>query len=1267
MKTRLWTLLVLAAALPASASDYSPSDIPFEPPSASVLMSQSSGSVSILVEDFSGTPFEKPIARLIPLPSGAVRPQVALPGDAARKRGIDIVAGNPVIVRGLTLVPVRISAMPGTPASKRGSGPVEFEIRYDRDPNKAGSGAALAHSRGFFQAINPLLPDNARSKTSAAEEGSYLIITSPGLVGSVEPMYQWKQEMGYQVSIVTTDVAGTRNDEIQAYIRTVYDEADVPPQYLLIVGDVEQVAGWDYHQSVSDLPYSLMDGDDFLPDLSVGRLSVQNSAQAATVISKIVEYERNPYRDQGDEWFSRALMVGADYSSATPVTVSRWCRDQLYDSDYTAVDSVYYPPHWSTGPPFIRESIDRGVSLVSYRGWAYGWRGWEPPSFTVDHIPSLDNGRMLPVVFSFVCLNGNFAEPECFGEAWIRAGTEENPKGAVGFIGNSENWSHTRYNDAAAIGAFTAFREEGVRELGQVLSASRYNILREFIEQFSYDPWGDESVEFYFYIYSLLGDPSMDIRSSAPTEILVSHPDSISFGSSVVEVDVATAAAKTGMEGLRVGLVQNEVLIGSAWTDENGMARILVSSEDQNSPMKVTVTGDGVLPYQESIPVYRDGPHLRVESVSVTGDDNADGVLNPGETAEIRLTLKNVGPDDVTNVTASLSALAGTVIDNSSVNFPDIPAGDKMDASQNFTLSVNRGAVDGLLAKFHVNAYAGGNLSVGGFDLTVEAPDIRHESHELVNADELAHGVQTALRVTVHNDGSVAAAGAEAILRTGTPELVEVIDSTVTLAGDLAPGGSTTLETFVVAATEDAGVGQAAVFTLVTTTAEGYTLSTSFSVSVGSADHTAPLGPDGYGYYGYDNSDTDYPDAAPLYDWITTSAAYGGAGTKLDIGDNEMVVVSLPFTFTYYGEDYSSLLVCDNGWASFDTTEYYDFYNWSMPSAYGNGALLAPFWDNLNPEKEQDGVLVGDGIYTWYDSANDLYVIEWSRIGNLRSQHENQVDYDDLQTFQIVLYDPAHYSTPTGDGIVRFQYKQVVNNDTDRMYSTVGIENETGDVGLQYTYANGYPVNAAPLSAGLAIEFTTTAPRYVPFTLSRFTAQADGKGLRLIWEPGDDRPRSSYRIYRSEAGGEYSLVQGGLLAGDRREFIDLTAPPERTWLYKIGSTDPVGRETVVGPFKYSGEKPRTIQFALRSSSPNPSRHGAALSFSLPSTADVKLRVYSVAGRLVRTLHDGPADAGVTTAEWNGRDDRGERVPSGVYFARIVTGDDEKSVKITLLK
>jgi hypothetical protein len=70
--------------------------------------------------------------------------------------------------------------------------------------------------------------------------------------------------------------------------------------------------------------------------------------------------------------------------------------------------------------------------------------------------------------------------------------------------------------------------------------------------------------------------------------------------------------------------------------------------------------------------------------------------------------------------------------------------------------------------------------------------------------------------------------------------------------------------------------------------------------------------------------------------------------------------------------------------------------------------------------------------------------------------------------------------------------------------------------------------------------------------------------------------------------------------------------------------------------------------------PNPSRGEIDLGFALPAATRVRLGVYDVAGRQLRSLLDAPFPAGMHEIRWNGRTDSGGRVPPGLYYARLST-------------
>jgi flagellar hook assembly protein FlgD len=83
--------------------------------------------------------------------------------------------------------------------------------------------------------------------------------------------------------------------------------------------------------------------------------------------------------------------------------------------------------------------------------------------------------------------------------------------------------------------------------------------------------------------------------------------------------------------------------------------------------------------------------------------------------------------------------------------------------------------------------------------------------------------------------------------------------------------------------------------------------------------------------------------------------------------------------------------------------------------------------------------------------------------------------------------------------------------------------------------------------------------------------------------------------------------------------------------------------------------------------PNPFNPATTLSFDAGGNGRVFLAVYSLRGKLVRTLVDRVLEAGRHQVVWDGRDDRGEQVPSGIYISSLRTGSFMETRKLLLLR
>jgi hypothetical protein len=99
----------------------------------------------------------------------------------------------------------------------------------------------------------------------------------------------------------------------------------------------------------------------------------------------------------------------------------------------------------------------------------------------------------------------------------------------------------------------------------------------------------------------------------------------------------------------------------------------------------------------------------------------------------------------------------------------------------------------------------------------------------------------------------------------------------------------------------------------------------------------------------------------------------------------------------------------------------------------------------------------------------------------------------------------------------------------------------------------------------------------------------------------------------------------------------------------------------------SGSEPGEPAFALEQNSPNPFNPVTNIFFSISEKAEVRLHVYDVSGRLVKGLVDGWREPGVYSEAWDGRDDAGKQLPSGVYFYRLEAGKFVATKKMVLLK
>ncbi|MBD3222176.1 T9SS type A sorting domain-containing protein [bacterium] len=1209
---------------------------------------------------------------------------VALPRNASTARAVLLRGTGEVVVtdrdwrqRGRPVVLVEV----------RDPGPGAITVGVRHDGNWAGERPSRLDSPAFAATLGTA-PDGLGLKSAAAViGGSYVVVCGPQYAGALAPLVEWKTRKGWPVHLVTTDETGTTNDGIRSWLEDAYQTWDVPPEHVLLVGDVADIPSWNFSGNVTDLPYALLDGDDWFPDVMLGRFSVSNQSECQAMVAKTVAYERNPYLDQSS-WITRSLMVAGQYASTTPMHTVRFCGEQLASLGFDPIDPVTpldqdgnyivspLQPQYGNigipqnfGPPVIKANIEAGCSMIVYRGWAYGTAGWEPPHYTVDEIPSLQNGAMTPVVMSFVCLNGDFAAADaCFGEVFTRVGgsTPDQFKGAVAFIGNGEHWSHTRYNDAMAISTFERIVDPEITTLGGLLNASKHRFLEYYPGQIE-DQGDENSVEFYFYIYNLLGDPELNFYRAVPTPLAATHPDALPAGTSFVEVAVTEDGAPTVVAGARVAVTQAGAVLGVAMTGDDGRAHVALDPPVADGAVHLTVTHPDRVPYEAEVGGATAEVFVTVDDLGLDdaepapGQGNGDGVANPGEVMALLPSFRNLGSESSEASTVELTVTGPATVTDATSDLAAIPAGGTASAQEDLGFSIDPAAENGALITGHVEVVRDDDRDHSGFTLTVAAPDLRLSAATAAGDAWIEPGTTSDLTVTIVNAGELDVAGGTLTLSLTSPETASLLTGSVGF-GAVAAGGSATCGPVSVALEPGAAAGGAVVIQAEATCDGGPVQARALTVPIGRGDVTEPAGPDAYGYYAYDSADYLYPDQRPVYAWRELSTAFGGPGTKLpfenDNYDTE-VTVELPFTFTFYGQDFDRMRVSDNGWISFeDTNDDYNFYNWTLPSQHGNGAVIAPFWDNLTPEPaaDPDGDPVGldsDGVYWYHDEDAGEFLVEWSRMRHVKPE------ITDWQTFQVVLRDPARYPTPTGDGEILYLYRQVVDNDHVRMYASVGIESPDEMDGLQLTHDSIRSPGTMTFGPGQAIRVTTAAPVRVPLAVASLTRREVGDGTELRWRLDDERPVLGWRIYGVDDGRKVALTREPLPASARTHRVETVGQD-----LVLEALLPHGATCEAGKSRAGAV---TAAFALGPPSPNPVRGEASIAFALPRAGHARLRVFDVRGRLVRTLIDGETAGGQGLVTWRGRDNRGQDLPDGLYFYRLEHAGQSETRKILLVR
>ena len=254
---------------------------------------------------------------------------------------------------------------------------------------------------------------------------------------------------------------------IQKFLRYAYNNWQQPaPTYVLLVGDahydykgatveiyrrdttfrgtynlypifVPTYHGWSpaSGETAMDQRFVNVSGDDPLPDMFIGRLSVQTAEALTLMVEKIIDYEKNP---KTGLWQGRLIQVADDDTDTPSDGIFEDSRDELvqeiippgYDTRQIYLRKIESPERTRT---MIRSEINRGALVIEYAGHG-GIQTWADESiFRIEDVVDLRN-RHLPFVITTTCLNGQFDKPQQAGNFCLSEQFLFGKHGAIGTL-----------------------------------------------------------------------------------------------------------------------------------------------------------------------------------------------------------------------------------------------------------------------------------------------------------------------------------------------------------------------------------------------------------------------------------------------------------------------------------------------------------------------------------------------------------------------------------------------------------------------------------------------------------------------------------------------------------------------------------------------------------------------------------------------------------------------------------------------------------------
>jgi len=737
----------------------------------------------------------------------------------------------------------------------------------------------------------PVIDFNNRYPDIMERDGyEYVIIVPNNAEFSqwADTIKNFRQAQGIKTGIVKlSEIGGNTVDAIKTWVTNAYNNWTVKPVAICLLADYGSDANSTiisklqpdsgYPDFASDNYYSDVNGDE-MPEIVFSRIIANNATELQTLISKNINYERNPPTDpyfyshpitalgwQTERWFQVCSEVLGGFFkkslgklpvrinkvySGTPGTTWSTATNTATVISYFGPQGRYYIPQTpdSLGgfdggtPAQVVSAINTGAFLLQHRDHGE-YIGWGEPGFNTSYIPQLTNTN-LTFIYSINCETGAYHNPSgcpangSFVEVFYRYKYNGQNSGALGMVCPSEV-SYSFVNDAYCWGMYdnmwpNFMPDYGGNQIPQRDLKPAFGMAsgKYFLQQSSW-PYNSGDKLVTYRLFHMHGDAFLNLYSEVPQNLTVNHSSAVTAG--------VTQFAVTANAGSFIALSINGNILGTGTGTGSPVNITIPGSQVPGQIMKVVITKQNYYRYEGNVNVIpASGPYVVQDSVAINDplpNGNNNHLMDYGETNQLTFRAKNVGSSTATNVTVKVRSTSPFVtMTDSTESFGNINAGSTVTVNNAFTYTVSNFIPDNTQVNFDVIATDGSNVWTSGFSIIGHASKVAMGTNIITdstgnNNGQLDPGETAKFKVALRNSGSSTAKNVSAKLTTTSPYITMTTDTLV--YGDIASADSVR-KSFQLSASSSAPIGSVAKFKVKMYTIGGLISSIdSFQVTIG--------------------------------------------------------------------------------------------------------------------------------------------------------------------------------------------------------------------------------------------------------------------------------------------------------------------------------------------------------------------------------------------------------------------------------------------------